>query len=184
MSLKKDDFHQIFFCLENITLYVAPPKTGPINLGNLLFYINCNLHFIRTYCENISKVVCAVSKKSGKYISQFDVALLQCTIVHTLNKSKVPFWRHSDFTRQPLVALWHCFLFLNEELCSHLCLTLILSKIMSRKWQESLVIRRKIVFLRLHAQWQQKCLGQCKQQKLLLHFPNIIAKTYAYELKI
>ena len=58
------------------------------------------LHFLRSCCENIFKILCIVSEKIGKQISEFAILLLASTrSLFTISlKSKVLFQCRCEFT--------------------------------------------------------------------------------------
>ena len=70
------------------------------NSNTLVFYSNLYLNFLRPCCENIFKIVCIVSEKIWKCISQFAILQLAstCSLFTISLKSKIYFQYRSEIT--------------------------------------------------------------------------------------
>ena len=110
----------LIFCFKNI--FKGAEATWPKILAKnsitlFFFYSNFYLTFQRSCCENIFKIVCIVSEKIGKYISEFPI------LFFSLIRSCLQFhWNRKYFTSAVLrlrgrlfMAPWHGFHLFDEE---------------------------------------------------------------------
>ena len=99
------------------TLRQPSQKFWPKILTPYFFHSNLYLHFLRPPCENIFKIVCIVSEKIGKWISQFDILFLAsncCCLQFQWNQKYFlsAIWR---LRGRLLMAPWHGFHLLDRE---------------------------------------------------------------------
>ena len=76
-------------------------KFWPKIVIQYIFYSNFYLHFLRSCCVNIFKIVGIVSEKIGKYISQFPILFLPlCDMVSIclIRKGKYDWFLHKGFS--------------------------------------------------------------------------------------
>ena len=100
-----------------ITLRQPGPKFWPKILTPYFFHSNLYLHFLRPCREDIFKILCIVSEKIGKQISQFDILFLAST------RSYLQFqWNRKYFFSavqrlrgRLLMVPWHGFHFLDRK---------------------------------------------------------------------